>query len=144
MNKFTNEQLVEIKNLNSADDLKVFLTKENITLTDEQMAKAISYFKSGKLELTDDNLEMVAGGNGKDDYMKEQAYAEGRTIPVNSRAGFCNCFVEQVWARQTVLDYKEKVVSDHGTYWTHYYIGTDVKCYSCGTHRDVYKYGEKQ
>ena len=36
MYKFTNEQLAEIKTLKSIDELKAFLAKENITLTDNK------------------------------------------------------------------------------------------------------------
>ena len=136
MNKFTNEQLVEIKTLKSIEDFKTFLTKENITLTDEQMAKAVSYFKSGKLELTDDNLEMVAGGENKEQYIEKQARDDGRHISVGNGENiiesaimnhFCDCFIEQVWARS--YEFTDTGMGGHMVRETTYY---DCKCYSCG------------
>ena len=140
MKNLTNEQLTEIKNLKSIDELKAFLTKENITLTDNETAKASSYLASGKSELADDELEMVAGGGDKEDEYKAQAYSDGRThplsIPLNIvQSEFCSCFIEQVWAREFILNKvpkngKEKSYEEHRYY--------DCKCYRCGHMESVY------
>ena len=134
MNKFTHAQLTEIKALKSIDELKSFLTKENITLTDEEMVKASKHFKSGKSELTDDELDMIAGGYGKPDYAA-QAKADGRTIHQIPNDGetstlssfftnhFCDCFLEEVWAKS-----KTQVI-ESGVIYRHLH---DCKCYTCG------------
>ena len=118
MNKFTDAQLIEIKTLKSMEEFKEFLSKENIMLTDEEMSKASSYFESDKLELDDDALDMIAGGGIKQDY-EAQAKAEGRKVAVINAMGFCDCLIEQIWAR----------TKDEQTNRVVYY---DCKCYSCG------------
>ena len=136
MNKFTNEQLTKMKSLKSIDELKAFLTKENITLTDEEMAKASQYFESGKHELGDDELDLVAGGDSKGDEYKAQAYADGREIPVGKAVllpkriimhHYCSCLVEQVWARNCKAT--NTALDGQVTWETIYY---DCKCYTCG------------
>ena len=138
MNKLTTEQLTEMKSLKSIDELEAFLIKENITLTDEEMAKASQYFESGKHELGDDELDLVAGGDGKGDEYKAQAYADGRTFPVGVYYGFCSCFIEQVWARESVLESSYSPL--HSNKIQKSYAAIDVKCYACGKHVDVFRY----
>ena len=136
MNKLTNEQLTELKNFKSIDELKVFLTKENITFTDEEMVKASKYFESGKSELTDDELNLVAGGGDKEDDYKRQAYADGRKVPVPGTTFFCDCFIEQVWAEtyrrkpngQGTIDSEGNLIP-YTTFDDEY---LNAKCYGCG------------
>ena len=141
MNKFTNEQLVEMKALKSMAELETFLNKENITLTDEEIAKAAQYFESGKSELGDDELDMVAGGGDKEEEYKAQALAEGRIYPAPVTLGYCGCFIKQVWARELDIERIEEVVSDGKVYNLNYhYIARDLKCYSCGAQFSVFRY----
>jgi hypothetical protein len=133
MNKLTNEQLNELKNLKSIDELKEFLTKENITLTDEEMAIALQYFDSGKSELADDDLDMIAGGGDKDDY-ERMAKSDGRTISVGKSMistdnifvrHYCDCFIEQVWARSIKINSNPRLFQSDTVFY-------DCKCYACG------------
>ena len=146
MNQLTNKQLTELKTLKSIDELKSFLNKENITLTDEEMVKASKYFESDKSELTDDELDIVAGGDDKGDEYKAKAFADGRTVavynyatkdylPAFSLEGFCSCYIEQAWAREVTSVYFSgaKNLKASRTY-TFY----DCKCYRCGHSEAMY------
>ena len=137
MNKFTDEQIIELKNLKSIDELNSFLTKENITLTIEETAIAAKYFESDKSELTDDELDMVTGGDDKGYEYKRQAFAEGRTIPITTldriNNHFCDCFIEQAWAKSYSV-YKENGGSLYDI--VDFF---DCKCYRCGRQQDVHR-----
>jgi hypothetical protein len=126
MNKLTNEQLTELKNLKSIDELKEFLTKENITLTDEEIANTSQYFKTGKSELADDDLDMVTGGSDKNYDYEAEACADGRKVRIEGNTSFCSCVIEKVWAKSR--NEKSQPIFAGNTIYTCY----ECKCYSCG------------
>ena len=65
--KFTDEMLEKAKTAKSAEELLAMAKAENIELTEKQAAKAFAEFnKTG--ELSDEELDNVAGGCGGRDY----------------------------------------------------------------------------
>ena len=134
MFNITTEQMEKLKEMQSIDELKKVLKDEGIELTEDKMKEASRYFESGKMELEDSELEMVAGG--KDDY-EAMAKADGRTFAVigsiSTPLYFCGCKIEEVWARERTIGEISKSTSAYN------YIFTDVKCYKCGKHRDIFK-----
>ncbi len=65
--KFTDEMLEKAKTAKSAEELLAMAKTENIELTEKQAAKAFAEFnKTG--ELSDEELDNVAGGCGGRDY----------------------------------------------------------------------------
>lgn len=67
MMRFTNEIIEKVKTAKSAEELLAMAKAENIELTEKQAAKAFAEFnKTG--ELSDEELDNVAGGCGGRDY----------------------------------------------------------------------------
>ena len=144
--KFTNltaEQRQQIQGIKDIAGLDVFLSSEKIALDEAERAEALSYFETGKQPLDDDDLDVVAGGEDKEQAYKAKALADGRTVPISVHItalgtpfgqNFCSCFVEQAWARsvtrvRTALK-RGELVED---------IYHDCKCYRCGHHQAVHR-----
>ena len=139
MKEITQKQIEELKKIQNIEDLVAKLDDFGIKLTEKELKDANRYFETGKMELEDEELEIVAGGADKPDYEK-MARADGRTIAIDNRTGFCDCFIEQVWARKYV---GTETITEKGRTTT-VIMHEDVKCYSCGRTLALFKnfYGE--
>ena len=134
MDKLTNEQIEKLKTVQSIDELKIVLKDEEIELSEDEMKEASRYFESGKMELEDSELEMVAGG--KDDY-EALAKADGRIIPVpRDNSGMCKCVTRQVWARELISVTEEYINKCQ----KRTYVYEDAKCYGCGRTKNPLKF----
>lgn len=60
--KLTNEQRKQFITIRDGAKLDVFLSETGVELTREEKARILEYFQSGKLSLSDDELDNVAGG----------------------------------------------------------------------------------
>ena len=61
----TDEQIALLTTINDETGLNEFFESNNIELDDEQKALILDYLKTGKLELSDEQLDTVAGGIAK-------------------------------------------------------------------------------
>ena len=144
--KFANltaEQQQQIREIKDAAGLDAFLASEKIVLDESDKAAVLSYFETGKQPLDDDDLDVVAGGEDKEQAYKAKALADGRTVPISVHItalgtpfgqNFCSCFVEQAWARsvtrvRTALK-RGELVED---------IYHDCKCYRCDHYQAVHR-----
>jgi len=60
--KLTPEQLEKFSTLKDKAELDAFLSGPGLELTDEEKTQVSEYIKSGKLTLSEEELENVAGG----------------------------------------------------------------------------------
>jgi len=61
----TDEQIALLSTINDEAGLNEFFESNSIELDDEQKALLLDYLKTGKLELSDEQLDTVAGGIAK-------------------------------------------------------------------------------
>jgi len=58
----TAEQKEQYDNIKDAAEFKAFVSETGITLTAEETALMVEMYETGKLSLSDDELDSVAGG----------------------------------------------------------------------------------
>lgn len=142
MEKFANltpKQKEEFAVITNAAELDAFASEHGIDLTDEEKAQAAEYFEKGRLPLSDDDLDLVAGGAAKDE-SPALAAADGRTHNLPAFSLLCACHHKNKWARSTNMYVKTMWIPDAKQYQN--IICTaymDIKCYKCGQQWEKYE-----
>lgn len=86
------EQFLSVK---SEPELNTFLEDSGIALTQEERAVALEYMNSGKIEMSDDEMDTVTGGKGESGLNdEEKRYEEAAKIDGRIHKmpkGTCSC-----------------------------------------------------
>ena len=129
-NELTSEQQEVFKEVKSVESLDIFLTDNNIVLTDEEKANIIEYLKTGMMPLDDDDMDAVTGGKGSSPDYAQMARNSGYNYRINkyssSTAARCpNCRTSDAMFSQT-----PSRRGKHSMFTYDEYIKT--KCFKCG------------
>ena len=124
--KLTPEQREKLDSVKDEAALVAFAAENEIELTDGDKKAALSYFETGVVSMSDDDMEAVAGGSQKSDSEKE-AQADGRIYNLPGGNNLCGCHSKNKWARsETFIG-----TTWSGTDFAKTYRYDDIKCYKC-------------
>ncbi len=128
----TAQQQEKVNIIKDKSEMMEFINENGIELTKEEESELSMYFETGSVELSDDELDTVAGGfdkaakeEAKLEKYRQMGIADGRLTKFNVRRNcMCKCSNEYKYARNF-----------ESYTWTFY----DVKCYNCGMTADKIK-----
>jgi hypothetical protein len=126
------EQREKFNALKDSAGLDIFLSETGMDMNPDEKAQVLQYIESGKLPLTDEELENVAGGgcfggDTKQQSWKKIAEFEGRLLPVKYLVNVifkCGCCGEKDSMYARSMD-----AEGIGSTLLIYY---DCKCYNSG------------
>jgi hypothetical protein len=85
---FTNEIIQKAKVARNAEELLTIAKESNVDLTEEEAKKYFEQLNLGK-ELSDDELDMVAGGNGDNDCNEDETFVTGEVVSLKIKCYDC-------------------------------------------------------
>lgn len=126
----TPEQRVRFSAAKSEAELNKLLSETSVVLSEDERVFAMEHISGGKIELTDDEMDAVAGGKNENDLnadeqrFKTMAEKDGRKKELPK--GYCGC-TNLISVYAATGDCLGVVGTAHL-----YLYFTNCKCYNCG------------